>query len=635
MSISPDCNYRGDAVSITNKLNQIKNAIYGKEVRGAIHDAIKECYDDASVNHDNANMEVKMARGTHNTLNDRLDNVDEIQAQTNVQLSDVKNTMDVECVKKSEVTNVLTPKGNESYLNLPKNNNNIGDYYYCNDGDSINGAGNYVWNGSEWYFGGTSDNGYSYVISEMDKRCKIKNYWNHEGVVDGYYVHTSFVSNNNYCYIKIPVKYGDVVRCNNNMRFIAQQCTSTGSITSVENVKELTCNKIDGNGIKVRWVYISIPMGQKNNTIVTINDADLTYIDYGYYGKYLIAHSSERVLKNENITHLSKNKGRINNLGGYSALDATYYTFTNFLKIKSKMTIDYILEGIVNTALISTYDCNKNLKRVFQSDNGVINAGTFETLDDECYIRFTTSTSYDNLLVLKYGDYEEETHFQYPNNLLLAKNLFKSGLFIGDSMTAYNGTIKKYPEFVRDFTGMKVDFSCAISGGNAVNVFSEKVFTKDFTDNDFDVCFIMLGTNGGYTDTLESDTDFESYLDYNSNATGSVCKIIEHVKANTTDITIFIVSIPVSNVSSGPNARLSNDVLQQIANKYDVGYLDIYNNGTINWGNLVNYTTEDDRVHRTSFGNATMADDVIRLMAEEFNKNPNRYKLLNSLGTIG
>ncbi len=76
-------------MSITNKLNQIKNAIYGKEVRGAIHDAIKQVYDDASVNHDNANMEVKMARGTHNTLNDRLDNVDEIQAQTNAQLSNL------------------------------------------------------------------------------------------------------------------------------------------------------------------------------------------------------------------------------------------------------------------------------------------------------------------------------------------------------------------------------------------------------------------------------------------------------------------------------------------------------------------------------------------------------------------
>ena len=89
MSISPDCNYRGDAMSITNKLNQIKNAIYGKEVRGAIHDAIKQVYDDATVNHDNANMEVKMARGTHNTLNDRLNKTDEIQAQTNAQLSQI------------------------------------------------------------------------------------------------------------------------------------------------------------------------------------------------------------------------------------------------------------------------------------------------------------------------------------------------------------------------------------------------------------------------------------------------------------------------------------------------------------------------------------------------------------------
>ena len=77
-------------MSITNYLNKIKTAVYGRDVRGAIHDAIKECYDDASVNHDNANMEVKMARGTHNTLNDRLDESDEIQAQTNAQLSEVK-----------------------------------------------------------------------------------------------------------------------------------------------------------------------------------------------------------------------------------------------------------------------------------------------------------------------------------------------------------------------------------------------------------------------------------------------------------------------------------------------------------------------------------------------------------------
>ncbi len=58
--------------NIQSYLNQIKNAVFGKDVRESIHDAIKQCYDDAAVNHDNANMEVKLARGTHDTLNDRL-----------------------------------------------------------------------------------------------------------------------------------------------------------------------------------------------------------------------------------------------------------------------------------------------------------------------------------------------------------------------------------------------------------------------------------------------------------------------------------------------------------------------------------------------------------------------------------
>ena len=72
--------------NIQNELNNIKTALYGKDVRNSIHDAIKTCYDDASVNNDNANMEVKLARGTHNTLNDRLCEVDEKQNSLSSQL---------------------------------------------------------------------------------------------------------------------------------------------------------------------------------------------------------------------------------------------------------------------------------------------------------------------------------------------------------------------------------------------------------------------------------------------------------------------------------------------------------------------------------------------------------------------
>lgn len=72
--------------NIQNYLNQIKTAVFGKDVRESIHDAIKQCYDDAAVNHDNANMEVKLARGSHNTLNDRLDENEKNQEKLSSQL---------------------------------------------------------------------------------------------------------------------------------------------------------------------------------------------------------------------------------------------------------------------------------------------------------------------------------------------------------------------------------------------------------------------------------------------------------------------------------------------------------------------------------------------------------------------
>lgn len=58
--------------NIQNELNNIKNAMYGKDVRQSIHDAIKTCYDDASVN-GNSNMEVIQARGEYETLGKRLE----------------------------------------------------------------------------------------------------------------------------------------------------------------------------------------------------------------------------------------------------------------------------------------------------------------------------------------------------------------------------------------------------------------------------------------------------------------------------------------------------------------------------------------------------------------------------------
>lgn len=69
---------------------------------------------------------------------------------------------------RSEIANGLTAKGSCNYANLPKNNNKVGDYWYCKDGNGTDGRGNYVWNGSTWYFGGTGDEGYNKVINNLE-----------------------------------------------------------------------------------------------------------------------------------------------------------------------------------------------------------------------------------------------------------------------------------------------------------------------------------------------------------------------------------------------------------------------------------------------------------------------------------
>lgn len=88
--------------NIQNYLNQIKTAVFGKDVRESIHNAIKQCYDDAAVNHDNANMEVKLARGSYNTLNDRLDENEKVQENFSSQLDNINN----------EVFKIVSPSDN-------------------------------------------------------------------------------------------------------------------------------------------------------------------------------------------------------------------------------------------------------------------------------------------------------------------------------------------------------------------------------------------------------------------------------------------------------------------------------------------------------------------------------------------
>ena len=150
-----------------NKLHQIseltdwmRTKAKGSDVREIIAQLFERTWLE-NIKEGNANMEVSLARGRYPNLKGRLDNVDKKQQQTTVQLAEKAN--------KDEVTNVMTPKGNIAYASLPMTGNSVGWYYYCPDGDGTHGAGNYVWNGTSWFFGGTGDEGYNLLKKDIDQ----------------------------------------------------------------------------------------------------------------------------------------------------------------------------------------------------------------------------------------------------------------------------------------------------------------------------------------------------------------------------------------------------------------------------------------------------------------------------------
>ena len=53
--------------NIGDCLNNIKNAVFGKDVRNAIYNGIKQCYDDAIAN-GHTDMEVAQARNMYKNL---------------------------------------------------------------------------------------------------------------------------------------------------------------------------------------------------------------------------------------------------------------------------------------------------------------------------------------------------------------------------------------------------------------------------------------------------------------------------------------------------------------------------------------------------------------------------------------
>lgn len=129
-------------MGIDQYLKVIKEGVFGRDVRQAIHDGIEKVYEDATFD-GNTNMEVAKARGTFDHLSDRFSTIDNII-----------NSKADEAEIKAMLNNILdgTPKGtypNVSALRSAKPSGDKGIYVTTD-----NGHWNY-WDGSSWADGGS------------------------------------------------------------------------------------------------------------------------------------------------------------------------------------------------------------------------------------------------------------------------------------------------------------------------------------------------------------------------------------------------------------------------------------------------------------------------------------------------
>ncbi|MBL6538713.1 SGNH/GDSL hydrolase family protein [Streptococcus suis] len=129
-------------MGIDNHLKVIKEGVFGRDVRQAIHDGIQQVYEDATVEHGNTDMEVAKARGEFGTLADHLKNI-------HAKLSSKSDESEIKQMLQNMAS--ASPKGtfaNIAALRQAKPNGDTGTYITTD-----NKNWNY-WNGSDWVAGG-------------------------------------------------------------------------------------------------------------------------------------------------------------------------------------------------------------------------------------------------------------------------------------------------------------------------------------------------------------------------------------------------------------------------------------------------------------------------------------------------
>lgn len=132
----------------------------------------------------------------------------------------------------------------------------------------------------------------------------------------------------------------------------------------------------------------------------------------------------------------------------------------------------------------------------------------------------------------------------------------------------------------------------------------------------YDSFILWLGTNGGFTDTLDTDvTPFESPADYAETETGCLCKLIEKLRADSPGCFLAIGTVFASTGS----VEESNTVIRKVAEKYGMTVIDFSDLTAAAYPQLHNGLSN---CHFNKAGNIYIANRIARTLNAVLNADP-------------
>lgn len=254
-------------------------------------------------------------------------------------------------------------------------------------------------------------------------------------------------------------------------------------------------------------------------------------------------------------------------------------------------------------------------------------------------VRINVQTSYKSTVVARI--YKPDNQVNVSNIATINHGdecfdvLHASVIAIGDSLTqgSYTGndlhTDQSYPAFMAKKMGNTV-VNAGRAGWNTKEWWdgdstSQKGFPY-YTYTDYDTAVICLGTNGGLTDTLDTDVEpYDSYTEYANTNTGSYCKIIEGIKAQNAAINILLCNIWAGGGTGGID--VTNTVINKIATKYGLHVIDLLTEFRTAYSI---YHAVSGNIHLGRIGYARMADIIRQAINNNVLERPTNYNYIPS-----